>query len=146
VRAIFFWFFGFLVRLWVLWVFLPAALIGWFAYGHWRFLGLRSAFAASAPFACGVGLSLCSCWFICVAVLPGCPAALAFPCFAFGLLALPLGCLPAALAFPCFHVGLFALPFCLVALRRWPFLVFMSVYLYCPCAGRHSLSLRPQRK
>jgi hypothetical protein len=116
VRAIFFWFFGFLVRLWVLWVFLPAALIGWFAYGHWRFLGLRSAFAASAPFACGVGLSLCSCWFICVAVLPGCPAALAFPCFAFGLLALPLGCLPAALAFPCFHVGLFVLPLCGAAL------------------------------
>jgi hypothetical protein len=109
----------------VLWVFLPAALIGWFAYGHWRFLGLRSAFAASAPFACGVGLSLFSYRSICVAVLPGCPAALAFPCFL---------------------IDLFALPFCLVALRCWPFLVFMSVYLYCPCAGRHSLSLRPQRK
>jgi hypothetical protein len=34
----------------------------------------------------------------------------------------------------------------LVAPWRWPFLVFMSVYWYCPCAGRHSLSLRPQRK
>jgi hypothetical protein len=33
-----------------------------------------------------------------------------------------------------------------VCLRRWPFLDFMSVYLHCPCAGRHSLSLRPQRK
>jgi hypothetical protein len=33
-----------------------------------------------------------------------------------------------------------------VRLWRWPFLEFMSVYLYCPCAGRHSLSLRPQRK
>jgi len=28
----------------------------------------------------------------------------------------------------------------------WPFLVFSVVYWRCPCAGRHSLSLPPQRK
>jgi hypothetical protein len=33
-----------------------------------------------------------------------------------------------------------------VCLRRWPFLDFLLVYLGRPCAGRHSLSLPPQRK
>jgi hypothetical protein len=59
-------------------------------------------------------------------------------CFSF------FGFLPAALALFCFwFVGVGGLAVCL---WRWPFLVFMSVYLLCPCAGRHSLSLRPQRK
>jgi hypothetical protein len=31
-------------------------------------------------------------------------------------------------------------------LAFWPFLVLFSVYLRCPCAGRHLLSLPPQRK
>jgi hypothetical protein len=38
--------------------------------------------------------------------------ALAFSCFAFGLLALPFCCFLRALAFPCFVIGLFALPLC----------------------------------
>jgi hypothetical protein len=57
-----------------------------------------------------------------------------------------LGFLPAALGVFAFGVGLFLFLYwsvgsarSAVCLRRWPLLVFMSVYLYCPCAGRHSL-------
>jgi hypothetical protein len=81
--------------------------------------------AALGWFACGVGLSLFCFWFVSAAVFGGWSLVLDFPCFAFGLLALLLS---------------------VVGLWCWPFLVFMSVYLYCPCAGRHLLSLRPQRK
>jgi membrane protein implicated in regulation of membrane protease activity len=45
-----------------------------------------------------------------------CFFALAFFCFAFGLLALFVGCLLMVLAFPCFVIGLFALPLCGAAL------------------------------
>jgi hypothetical protein len=42
-----------------------------------------------------------------------------------------------ALAFSCFLIGLAC---CLwLFLRRWPFLVFLSVYWVRPCAGRHLL-------
>jgi hypothetical protein len=33
-----------------------------------------------------------------------------------------------------------------VALLGWPFLGLLVVYWRCPCAGRHLLSLPPQRK
>jgi hypothetical protein len=64
-----------------------------------------------------------------------------------------LGVLPAALGVFAFGVGLFL--FCCwavcaagsaVCLRRWPLLVFMSVYLYCPCAGRHLLFFAAAKK
>jgi hypothetical protein len=70
-------------------------------------------------------------------------------CFAYGggfACGALFGCLPYGVGlslFSCRSVGVAGLVVCL---WRWPFLVFMSVYLYCPCAGRHSLSLRPQRK
>ncbi|CAD6557204.1 hypothetical protein LMG28140_06099 [Paraburkholderia metrosideri] len=61
-----------------------------------------------------------------------------------------LGCWP----FRAFLLGLsrggFFACLCLVGLGvcfgRWPFLAFTVVYWCCPCAGRHSLSLPPQRK
>ncbi|WP_341312803.1 hypothetical protein WN982_15375 [Paraburkholderia sp. IMGN_8] len=62
--------------------------------------------------------------FLAYAALVVClPTAVAFPCFLFGLLALPLCCLPAR-------------RFLAVRLRRWPFLDFLVVYWRRPCAGQ----------
>jgi hypothetical protein len=67
------------------------------------------------------------------------PTAVAFPCFRVGMLPLPVwlfACGVGLSLFSCRHVAVAGLAACL---RRWPLLVFMSVYLHCPCAGRHSL-------
>jgi hypothetical protein len=73
-------------------------------------------------------------------------------CFLVRLVALPslrftLSSWPLVLRFRCLAlVSRSSIPcLCLSVFVSWPFLDFVSVYLHCPCAGRHSLSLRPQK-